>query len=73
MAAFRPDVVVLATGARPRPVTVPGAPRVHSVWDALLAPDALGRHVAFVKADGNWPSIATAEHLSPISASRSPS
>lgn len=43
--------------------SIPGAPCVYSVWDALLECDRTGRHVAFVEADGNWQSVATAEHL----------
>jgi hypothetical protein len=64
--AFQPDAVVLATGARPTPIAIPGAARVYSVWDALLEPDRLGHHVAFIDADGNWPSVATAEHLAEL-------
>lgn len=64
--AFRPDAVVLATGARPKPLAVPGAGRVYTVWEALLDPGALGRHVAFVEGDGNWTSVATAEHLADL-------
>jgi mycofactocin system FadH/OYE family oxidoreductase 2 len=64
--AFEPDAVVVATGARPKPVAIPGATHVYSVWDALLEPDRLGRHVAFIEADGNWTSVATAEHLADL-------
>jgi len=64
--AFQPDAVVLATGARPAPMAIPGAPRVYSVWNALLQPEKLGHHVAFIDADGNWPSVATAEHLADL-------
>ena len=64
--AFEPDALVVATGARPKPITIPGAPCVYSVWDALLEPDRLGRHVAFIEADGNWQSVATAEHLADL-------
>ena len=64
--AFRPDAVVLATGARPRATTIPGAARVYTVWDALLEPERLGRHVAFIAADGDWPGVATAEHLADL-------
>ena len=63
---FQPDAVVLATGSRPTPIAIPGAARVYSVWDALLEPDRLGHHVAFIDADGNWPSVATAEHLAEL-------
>jgi len=64
--AFRPDAVVLATGSRPKAVTIPGASRVYSTWDALLEPDRLGSHVAFLEADGNWQSVAVAEHLADL-------
>jgi hypothetical protein len=64
--AFRPDAVILATGARPKPFAVPGAARVLTVWDALLEPDRLGRRVALIEADGNWPGVATAEHLADL-------
>jgi len=64
--AFRPDAVVLATGATPRPVVIQGAARVHSTWEALVEPDRLGAHVAFIEADGNWQSVATAEHLADL-------
>jgi mycofactocin system FadH/OYE family oxidoreductase 2 len=64
--AFEPDAVVVATGARPKPVTIAGAPCVYTVWDALLEPDRLGRRVAFIEADGNWQSVATAEHLADL-------
>jgi pyruvate/2-oxoglutarate dehydrogenase complex dihydrolipoamide dehydrogenase (E3) component len=64
--AFGPDAVVVATGARPKPVAIPGATRVYTVWEALLEPDRLGRHVAFIEADGNWTSVATAEHLADL-------
>jgi thioredoxin reductase len=48
------------------PVAIPGAARVYSVWDALIEPDRLGQHVAFIDADGNWPAVATAEHLAEL-------
>ncbi|HEU4368498.1 MAG TPA: FAD-dependent oxidoreductase [Methylomirabilota bacterium] len=64
--AFRPDAVIVATGASPKPFEVPGAARVFTVWDALLEPDRLGRRVALIEADGNWPGVATAEHLADL-------
>src|SRR5438128_2084505 len=64
--AFRPDAVVLATGARPKLLVIPGAAHVFSTWEALLKPAALGHHVAFIEADGNWQSVATAEHLAEL-------
>jgi len=64
--AFQPDAVILATGARPKPYAIPGAARVFTVWDALLEPDQLGSRVALIEADGNWPGVATAEHLADL-------
>ena len=64
--AFAADAVVVATGARPKRITIPGVQHVYSVEDALLEPDRLGQHVAFIEADGNWPSVATAEHLADL-------
>jgi len=64
--AFRPDAVVLATGARPKLLAIPGAAHIFSTWEALLKPAALGHHVAFIEADGNWQSVATAEHLAEL-------
>ena len=64
--AFHPDAVILATGARPKPLTIPGAKRVLTVWDALLQPEAVGSRVAVIEADGNWPGVATAEHLADL-------
>ena len=64
--AFRPDAVVLATGATPKRTTIPGAAHVFTIEEALISPERLGRHVAFVEADGNWPSVATAEHLADL-------
>ncbi len=63
---FRPDAVILATGSRPKPYAIPGAERVFTVWDALLEPEALGSRVAIIEADGNWPGVATAEHLADL-------
>ncbi len=64
--AFRPDAVVLATGSRPKAMAIPGAARVYSTWEALLEPERLGSHVAFIEADGNWQSVAVAEHLADL-------
>jgi NADPH-dependent 2,4-dienoyl-CoA reductase/sulfur reductase-like enzyme len=40
--------------------------RLLSPRDALVEPDRLGSHVAFIEADGNWQSVATAEHLADL-------
>jgi mycofactocin system FadH/OYE family oxidoreductase 2 len=64
--AFRPDAVILATGSRPKAYAIAGAERVLTVWDALLEPEKLGSRVALIEADGNWPGVATAEHLADL-------
>ncbi|MBI4504239.1 MAG: FAD-dependent oxidoreductase, partial [Chloroflexi bacterium] len=64
--AFQPDVVVVATGSVPKRADFRGAERALTVWEALEAPERLGEHVAVVEADGNVPTVATAEHLADL-------
>jgi thioredoxin reductase len=64
--AFGPDAVILATGSEPRRLAFAGAERTLTVWEALEDPERLGDRVVLVDADGNWPAVATAEHLADL-------
>ena len=64
--AARPDLVVLATGARPLRPTLPGGGRVHTIEDALAEPDELGERVAFLDLTGEWSSLSAIEHLADL-------
>jgi len=57
------DTVLIATGAAPATMAVPGARRVWPLAEAALAVDALGGHVLIVDEDGGWPTGTVAEHL----------
>ncbi|MGE5583936.1 MAG: FAD-dependent oxidoreductase [Bacillota bacterium] len=59
----KPDVVVVATGARPARVNVPGADRPNVVmsWDVLTGKATVGRKVAII--GGGLVGCETAEHL----------
>lgn len=63
---FGADAVVLATGATPKPLALPGAGHVFTPWEALQHPERLGQRVAFIEGDGNWQAVATAEHLADL-------
>ena len=61
----RPDVVVVATGARPYrpPLEVLGEPAIYDAWEALRgAPTRVG-HVAIVDWGGDWVGIGVARAL----------
>lgn len=58
-----PDVVILATGAEPRPVAVEGSGRVWTLEAALAAGEALGTRVALEDRLGTWSVVSVAEHL----------
>jgi hypothetical protein len=45
---------------------MPGAERTLTLWEALEDPERLGDRVVLVDADGNWPAVATAEHLADL-------
>lgn len=64
--AFGPGAVILATGSVPRRPAFPGAERTLNLWQALEHPERLGDRVVLVDADGNWPAVATAEHLADL-------
>ena len=61
-----PDIVVVATGARPRPIDVPGIdlPFVHQAVDVLNGGVTLGHHVVVVSEDDRAAPLAVADHLS---------
>ncbi len=65
VARERPDVVVVATGARPYrpPLEVLGEPAIYDAWEALAdAPMRLG-HVVVVDWGGDWIGIGVARAL----------
>ncbi len=61
-----PNVVVVATGAVPRTIDVPGIgePFVHQAADVLAGGVALGGHVVVVSEDDRAAPLAVADHLS---------
>jgi 2,4-dienoyl-CoA reductase-like NADH-dependent reductase (Old Yellow Enzyme family)/thioredoxin reductase len=61
-----PDVVVVATGARPRQIDVPGIDEqfVHQAADVLRGGLSLGSHVVVVSEDDRTAPLAVADHLS---------
>ena len=61
-----PNVVVVATGAVPRTIDVPGIdePFVHQAADVLDGGVALGSHVVVVSEDDGAAPLAVADHLS---------
>ena len=61
--AHRPDVVVLATGASPRPMILADGTATLTLEEALDAPWTLGTTVALIDLTGEWAAICVAEHL----------
>jgi mycofactocin system FadH/OYE family oxidoreductase 2 len=60
-----PDVVIIATGALPRPCPYPGGdgPAVFNVWQVLTGAAKIGKKVLFIDGDGHHQATATAEFL----------
>ncbi len=61
-----PDVVILATGSRPKQRPVPGdyaPPRVLNVWHVLAKQFPIGDRVLFVDEDSGHRAVSTAEYL----------
>jgi len=61
-----PDVVIVATGSRPRKRPVPGEygpPQVLNVWEALSGTCTVGQRVLFVDENGGHHASATVELL----------
>jgi 2,4-dienoyl-CoA reductase-like NADH-dependent reductase (Old Yellow Enzyme family)/threonine dehydrogenase-like Zn-dependent dehydrogenase len=62
---INPDIVVMATGARPRTIDAPGIdlPCVHQATDVLQGGVVLGGHVVVVSEDDRAAPLAVADHL----------
>jgi len=62
---FRPDLVVVATGAKPRPLPFPMRTRVPllQAWDALLDPERVPRGARVTIIGGGMVGIETADTL----------
>jgi thioredoxin reductase len=60
-----PDVVIIATGAVPKPCTLPGAdgPGIFNVWQVLTGEAKVGKKVLFIDNDGHHQATATVEFL----------
>ncbi len=60
-----PDVVIIATGALPKPCTLPGAdgPNIFNVWQVLTGEGKVGQKVLFIDNDGHHQATATVEFL----------
>ncbi len=63
--AEKPDVVIIATGSRPKANPVPGAdgPAVCNVWQVLNSEVTAGDKVCLIDYDGHHRATATAEFL----------
>jgi mycofactocin system FadH/OYE family oxidoreductase 2 len=60
-----PDVVIIATGALPKPCALPGGEGSHvfNVWQVLTGEADLGDKVLFIDNDGHHQATATVEFL----------
>jgi mycofactocin system FadH/OYE family oxidoreductase 2 len=60
-----PDVVIIATGALPKPCPLPGAggPGIFNVWQVLTGEAETGKRVLFIDNDGHHQATATIEFL----------
>jgi len=61
----KPDVVIVATGSRPKEQPVGGAdgPAIYNVWQVLNGEAELGQNVCLIDYDGHHRASATAEFL----------
>jgi mycofactocin system FadH/OYE family oxidoreductase 2 len=61
----KPDVVIIATGALPKPCPFPGGngPAIFNVWQVLTGEAKFGKKVLFIDNDGHHQATATAEFL----------
>jgi mycofactocin system FadH/OYE family oxidoreductase 2 len=60
-----PDAVIVATGALPKPCTLPGGngPNIFNVWQVLTGEGKAGKQVLFIDNDGHHQAAATVEFL----------
>jgi mycofactocin system FadH/OYE family oxidoreductase 2 len=60
-----PNVVIVATGALPKPCTLPGGngPNIFNVWQVLTGEGKAGKQVLFIDNDGHHQAAATVEFL----------
>jgi mycofactocin system FadH/OYE family oxidoreductase 2 len=60
-----PDVVIVATGALPKPCSLPGGDgtSVFNVWQVLTGAAKVGKKVLFIDNEGHHQATATAEFL----------
>jgi mycofactocin system FadH/OYE family oxidoreductase 2 len=60
-----PDVVIVATGALPKPCSLPGAggPGIFNIWQVLTGEAGVGKKVLFIDNDGHHQATATVEFL----------
>jgi thioredoxin reductase len=60
-----PDAVIIATGALPKPCTLPGGggPNIFNVWQVLTGEGETGKRVLFIDNDGHHQATATIEFL----------
>jgi mycofactocin system FadH/OYE family oxidoreductase 2 len=60
-----PDVVIIATGATPKPCPLPGGngPNIFNVWQVLTGEANIGQKVLFIDNDGHHQAAATIEFL----------
>lgn len=63
---FAPDVVLLATGSTPQRFPLPLGGEALTVEEALVRPEALGRHVAFHDLTGEFAALGAIEHLADL-------
>jgi NADPH-dependent 2,4-dienoyl-CoA reductase/sulfur reductase-like enzyme len=63
--ALKPDVVIIAAGALPKPCPLPGGdgPAVFNVWQALTGAGNIGQNVLFIDGDGHHQAAAAIESL----------
>ncbi|MCL6650101.1 MAG: FAD-dependent oxidoreductase [Chloroflexi bacterium] len=61
--AFQPEVIIVATGARPKPLVLAGWGEVRPAEDFLRDPGVAGKQIALFDLLGGWTSAAALETL----------